>query len=224
MNTPDTARSNMVLSQVRANDVTDKKLLSVLSSLPRHLFVPESLRSISYVDKALPLGNNRYLLPPLLFARMAEAADIQASDVVLDIGCGSGYSSVVFASLGHKVFAIEDDRDLCSGANYILHHLGVTKVIVMSNPLAAGHPDGGPYDVIFINGALQRIPDSLLSQLSERGGRLVAVLKETTHSNGIVTLCQRTGDTYTYTHLFEASAPLLPGFEDPSSFRSFRFE
>ena len=172
-----TARINMVESQVRPNKVTDPRLIEALESLPREGFVPPDLRAVAYVDRSLKLGEGRYLLDPMVFARLVQAADPQPSDLVLDIACATGYSTAVLARLAGTVVAVESDGALIEAANSALNGLGIDNAVVVNGELAFGYAQQGPYDVILINGEVDSLPQSLTDQLAP-GGRLVAVLKD----------------------------------------------
>lgn len=112
MNEYQSVRLNMVESQIRANKVTDPAILDALLAVPRERFVPESLRGIAYVDEDVPLGNSRYLMEPMVFARLLQFAEIAGGDSVLDIGCGLGYSTAVIARLARRIVAVEDGKSV----------------------------------------------------------------------------------------------------------------
>jgi len=103
------ARRNMVERQVRTNKVTDEAVLEALAQLPRERFVPESLSAVAYIDEDVPLGNGRYLMEPMVFARLVQAAQLQPGDRVLDLGCGCGYSTAILSRLANQVIALESD-------------------------------------------------------------------------------------------------------------------
>ena len=205
------ARTNMVEGQVRPNRVTDPLLVEVMASLPRELFVPKSLRGLAYVDEDLPIGNGRFLIQPMVLARMLQGAGIQPGDVVLDVGCGSGYSTAVIARMANTVIGLESDADLAKSATGLLAQLGVDNTVVLEGELTQGHPPQGPYQVIVLNGGVAGIPDRLRGQLAD-GGRLVAVMQRSSVM-GKAILVSRFGDTFSERTLFETTVPYLPGFE-----------
>jgi len=168
------ARTNMVLSQIITTSSVDQLLLDTLLEIPRQLFVPNHLKAVAYNDDHLALGNNRYIMAPATLAKLIGLARVTPQDIVLDIAVTTGYSSAVFSKLAHSVMAVECDLDLASRANFILHSLNIKNVIVISTNLTEGHSDAGHYNVIFFNGAVENIPESLTHQLAD-GGRLVAV-------------------------------------------------
>lgn len=204
------ARINMVHSQLHPMGVTNKNILEVMGTLPRHLFVPEEFKAIAYADCEIPLVHGRVMLKPANFARMVEAAKVKDTDSVLVIGCAMGYSAAVLASLAAKVVVLEEDTELSSRTNSILHNLNIDNAIVISGKMQDGHPEGAPYDVIFIDGAVEEIPLGLAGQLAENG-RIVSIVAE---NNGIqhAVKCTKKADILVKENLFEASAEILPGF------------
>lgn len=201
----------MVRSQIRPSNITNQKLLHVMRVVPRHEFIPEKLEGIAYMDNDIPLGHDRHMLRPTLLAQMIEAANIDATDTVLDIGCSMGYSAAVLAGVARKVIAIEVNGELSSKANYRLHSLHIENAIIISGNLPDGHPEGAPYDIIFINGAVEHIPDTLINQLAN-GGRLVTIQK-TSPAMGQLVLLTRQGNDITTCVIDDANADVLPGFE-----------
>ena len=204
------ARRNMVENQIRPNRVTDARVLAALEEVPRELFVPEGVRNIAYIDGDIELGAGRRMLEPTVFARLLQAAEIQPNEVVLDVGCGTGYSAAVLAHLASTVVALESDRALAQRATKLLADQSVDTVALVEGALAAGDKVHGPYDVIVIEGAVAKVPEGLLAQLAD-GGRLVAVVTQP-GSVGRATLMLRVGESVSSRPLFEAAAALLPGF------------
>ena len=211
----DAARANMVENQIRANRVTDLRLIAALEELPREAFVPDPLRGIAYVDEDLPLGRGRYLMEPMVLARLVQAADIAPGDLVLDIGCATGYSSAVLAWLANTVVALESDPELAAAATRTLGELGIDTVAVVEGALEWGYPEQGPYDAILLNGAIPDVPDAIRRQLSD-GGRLVTVVESGGIGRGVRVL--RHGDHFARVELFDAATPALVGFAAPPAF------
>ncbi|MDR3438227.1 protein-L-isoaspartate O-methyltransferase [Telmatospirillum sp.] len=209
-------RQRMVESQIRTNRVTNSKVIEALRAVPREVFVPKSMRGIAYVDESIDLGGGRYLIEPLVFASMLQAVDIKTSDVVLDIGCVTGYSAAVLARLASTVVAIECDSEMVGRSGALLSEQKIDNVAVVSGNLADGDAAHSPYQVIVIEGAVARIPDVLLRQLSD-GGRLVAVVNGES-GLGRVTLVTRTGNSFSTRRVFEAFAHCLPGFQRKPGF------
>jgi protein-L-isoaspartate(D-aspartate) O-methyltransferase len=214
MNEYQSVRLNMVESQVRPNKVTDPAILDALLAVPRELFVPDSLRGIAYVDEDVPLGNGRYLMEPMVFARLLQFAEIGSGDSVLDIGCGLGYSTAVMARIARRVVAVEDDAGLLPRARTQL--TGIANVTLVETPLAAGCAQHGPYDVILLGGAVATVPSAIADQLGE-GGRLVTVLYPA-HGMGKAVLMTRRDGVVGTRVIFDAGTPLLPGFAPQPEF------
>ena len=204
------ARLNMVESQIRPNKVTDPRVIAAFEGLPREDFLPEALRAIAYSDRSLKVGAGRYILDPMVLARLVQAADPLASDIVLDIACGSGYSTAVLARLAATVVAVESEPRLVELANATLTELEVDSAVVVEGSLAAGRADQGPYDAILINGMVDRVPEVLTEQLAD-GGRLVTVQRDA-EGIGRAMLYRRQGNHVTHISLFDATVPLLQEF------------
>ncbi len=209
------ARRNMVDSQVRTNDVTDRRLVAALSAVRRELFVPPDKRSIAYMEEPLEVIPDRFLLGPRAFAKLVQALDVRETDVVLDVGCATGYSSAVLSRLGSTVVGIEEDPDLYKEAADTLAELGADTAAVVQGKLNQGCAAQGPYDVILVNGAVQNGLDALTAQLRD-GGRLGVIVME--GAVGRALLMRRAGSSISRRILFDAVAPLLPGFTKSPSF------
>lgn len=211
------ARRIMVDSQVRPSDVTDLRIIAAMLDVARERFVAQGQRGMAYLDVDVPVaaGSPRALLKPMVFSKLLQAAALGENDRVLDAGCATGYSSAVIAKLAGSVVALEEDAALGHAANLNLSALGVANVMVASGPLTAGWPDGGPYDAILLEGRCEVVPDALLAQLKD-GGRLLAVVGS--GPMGKATIYRRAGKNATAFELFDATAPLLPGFVKPPEF------
>ncbi len=210
------SRWNMVESQIRTNKVTDPALLAVMANLPRECFVPEPLRGIAYVDEDIPLGKGRYLMEPMVLARLLQTAAVHPEDVVLDVGCATGYSTAVLARLANTVVAVESDPELAAQATGTLAELGIDNAVVVEGSLREGYPKQAPYDVIFIGGAVPEIPRVIADQLAE-GGRLVTVVAEE-GAVGRGTLMIRSGGVLSDRPVFDAATPPLPEFSREPGF------
>jgi protein-L-isoaspartate(D-aspartate) O-methyltransferase len=211
------ARYKMVQNQIRTNRVTDPLIIAAMSELPRERFVSDASRGIAYVDEDVPLGGGRYLIEPLVTALLLQAAEIDADDVALDVGCGTGYSSAIIARMASAVVALESDPDLAAGAARTLADLGLNTASVVIGPLREGWPAQAPYDAIVFSGAVSAVPPAITEQLAE-GGRMVTVIAAE-KGIGCGTLFLRRGGTVSRWPLFEASIPLLPEFASEPTFR-----
>ncbi|MEN3377777.1 MAG: protein-L-isoaspartate(D-aspartate) O-methyltransferase [Hyphomicrobiales bacterium] len=211
------ARRTMVDSQVRPSDVTDLRLIAAMLDVPREQFVPAARRAIAYLDIDVPVGeqNARALLKPMVLAKLLQAAGIAEGDRVLDVGCATGYSTAVLARLAGQVIGLEEDVALARIAGETLAASGVSNVSVVSGALPDGWQRNAPYDVIVVEGASEVVPAALLSQLAD-GGRLVAVIGS--GPMGKATIYRAAGGRSTGQTLFDATAPLLPGFAKAAAF------
>jgi protein-L-isoaspartate(D-aspartate) O-methyltransferase len=216
----------MVESQVRPSDITDRRIIRAMAEIPRELFVPQALRDVAYMDADVPLsaaaptaGGARTLMAPRTFAKLVQLAEIEADDVVLDVGAATGYSSAVLAKLARAVFALECDDRLAREARRVFAELGLDNVSVVTSDLPGGHPQDGPYDAILVEGAVLDPPRSLLEQLKD-GGRLVAIRLSMSAqgSLGKAIVWRRYDGTFGESSSFDAAAPLLPGFEKTAEF------
>lgn len=214
-------RQNMVNSQIRTQAVTSPRLLKALREIEREAFVPPSLRPMAYMDGALQVEPARhgqaarFLLAPAVFAKLVQLAEIQPTDKVLDVGVATGYSTAVLARLAASVVAVECDAGLAALAREALADMKVSNAKVRFGPLEAGAPAEGPYQVIFINGRVERQPEALLVQLAP-GGRLVAVMGGAVAAKARI--FKKVVSSAENVIAFDASAPLLPGFAEESAF------
>jgi len=207
-------RLNMVESQVRTNDVTDGRIQAAMREVPRERFVPEDKRPLAYADTVVEVWHRRFLLDPRTFAKLAELAEIAPADRLLDVGCASGYSTAVLARLAGTATAIEEDAELVTRASESLAECGCD-ARVLGGKLSDGAAAHAPYDVIFINGAVEIEPLRLLEQLGERG-RLVTVVRNGGQSRANVFVRDR-GRVGNRTD-FDAYVPVLPGFAREKAF------
>jgi len=210
------ARRNMVDCQLRTNKVTDGALLAAFGETPRERFVDPSYESIAYADDNAPIGRGRFLPQPMVLARLLQDLQIGRGDVVLDVGCGTGYSSALLSRLAATVVALESDPDLARKANELLSAFACDNVIVVEGPLAEGYAAQGPYDIILIAGVIGNVPDVILGQLVE-GGRLAAIQDEGEGPCRGVLMTRRGGVT-SRRILCDAIAPPMPGFERQTGF------
>ena len=210
------ARRNMVSGQIRTNRVTDERLIEAMEEIPRERFVPHAKRGVAYVDEDVEIASGRYLMEPMVLARMVQEAGIAADDMVLDVGCGTGYATAVMSRLAGTVIALDVDGSLAAVAERTLNAVGADNAIVVTGPLAEGYARQAPYDVILLGGAVDHLPQALADQLAE-GGRIVGVLREA-GGLGQATLWARHRGALSSRSLFEASLPPLPGIARPVQF------
>jgi protein-L-isoaspartate(D-aspartate) O-methyltransferase len=210
------ARAHMIESQLRPNKVIDARVLDAFGGIRRELFVPDHLRVVAYIDEDLPLGGGRYLMEPMVVARLLQAAQIERTDKVMIIGAGTGYEAALAAALARSVIALEEDPELARRVRAALVEHSIASVSVVEGPLPQGYRPRSPYDVVLFCGAVADVPSEIDTQLAE-GGRVLAVVKS---ANGIgrATLWARTGGVMARRVLFDAATPLLPGFSPKPAF------
>lgn len=206
----------MVASQVRPNDVTDLRIQRALEAIPRELFLPPELRVQAYVDREIPYAAGRSLITPRDFAKLLAALEIKPTDLILDVACGSGYSTAVLSLLGEMVVAVEDDQALAAKAQQNWSEAGVVNAALVAGEPWRGAPQQGPFDVIMIAQAIEIEPKLLLEQLQD-GGRLGAVMRRGDVAKGVV--WRRSGGVSGWREIFDASARVAPaGFTRPKAF------
>jgi protein-L-isoaspartate(D-aspartate) O-methyltransferase len=218
-------RLTMVESQLRPNEVTDVTLLAAMRALPRERFVPLSLRQLAYMDEGIEVfpatdgAPARFLLAPMVLARLIQLASIEPQDSVLDVGSATGYSTAVLARLGRSVIGLEPEPELAEAARHALRELGIANAEIVEGALARGYPEAGPYDVILLNGSVPAMPESLLAQLKE-GGRLAAIVRSGANnaSQGKAYLFVKVDGEASGRPHFDAGARSLPGFAQELSF------
>lgn len=167
------SRNAMVESQIIARGVTSPAVLAALRTVPRHEFVPQTMRSLAYSDQPLPIGDAQTISQPYIVAIMTELLDLKAGDKVLEIGTGSGYQAAVLAEITPAVFTIEIIESLAEKAKQTLTKLGYTSVAVKAGDGFLGWPEHAPFNAILVTCAVPEMPQPLLEQLAD-GGRLVA--------------------------------------------------
>lgn len=207
-------RFNMVETQVRTNDVTDTRIHAAMNAIARERFVPTAKRAIAYADLPIEVANGRFLPDPRTFAKLLQLAGVRASDSVLDVACATGYSTAVIARLARQVTALEQDADLVRIASDLVRSSGATNATVVQGGLTEGCRQRAPFDVIFVNGAIETTPQTLLGQLTE-GGRLVAVRYG---SPGRAQLYVREKGGVGCRDDFDSATPLLAGFRKTVGF------
>ena len=209
----DTARENMVDSQVRPNLVHDRRVIEAMRTLPREAFAPSG--AVAYADTDLDLGQGRYLLSPLVTARLAQLVMATNPAHVLVVGAGSGYAAALLAVCGAQVVALEEDARLETGALARF----APKVEAVSGKLAAGWPSSGPYDAILIEGAVPAIPAVFAAQLAQ-AGRLVTILADHDEPAGLGrgVVAEATSNGFAAVKMFDCTARILPSFHREPEF------
>jgi protein-L-isoaspartate(D-aspartate) O-methyltransferase len=211
-------RTIMVDTQIRTEGVTNHAVIRAMGEVPRERFMPTRLRPFAYTDADIVVreeGAARRMMRPATLARLIQAAAIAPGDTVLVVGCATGYSAALIAGLATSVIALESDESLAAGASNTLMELGIGNVAVVTGPLERGYASEGPYDVIFVDGSIEEVPEALFAQLKE-GGRMVAIVGQNRAASAVV--FTRTDNDVGRRPVFDAFAPVLPGFEKPQAF------
>lgn len=211
----ETARRNMVEGQIRTNKVTHEALLAALASVPRERFVPAERAPVAYVDDDIPLGGGRYLMEPMIFARLVQEADPKRTDNVLIVGSATGYGAAVLAPLVKSVTALESDAALAARGREQFARLSVIGAAQVEGPLAQGWQRGSPYDLIVLEGAVEQVPQALFDQLAD-GGRLMAVIAG--QGVGRAILHTKKANILSHRAIFDAAVHPLPGFQAARGF------
>jgi protein-L-isoaspartate(D-aspartate) O-methyltransferase len=207
----DDARFHMVESQLRPNKVTDERVIDACMRVRRELFAPPALRGVAYVDDDLPLGRGRYLMQPMVAARLLQAASVRPKEVAIVVGAGVGYEAALLSLLARSVVALEEDVELARAGRSALVDHRIAAVAYVEAPLASGHRQRAPYDVVLFAGAVAEVPPEIAGQIAE-GGRLAVVLRSQ-EGVGHATLITRAGGVLARRVMFDAATPLLPGFD-----------
>jgi protein-L-isoaspartate(D-aspartate) O-methyltransferase len=206
-------RRAMVESQLRTNDINDPAIIRAILSIPREDYVPEERRATAYIDRPVPLTDDRALNPPLATARLLMAASVSTGQKELLVGAAMGYTAALLCALGARVYAVESDPVLAAKAREML--ASRSQATVVEGPLEAGHADGAPYDILFVDGAIETVPDALIEQLKVRGRAVFARAEQ-----GITRLCMgvRSAGGFGASAFADSEAVVLPGFAEPRNF------
>ena len=199
----------MVDTQIRPSDVTKFPVIDAMLAVPREQFVAPDRREAAYVGENLPFAPGRVLLEPRTLAKICDLLDLRRPEVVLDIGCGLGYSTAVLARMAGAVVGVEELPGMAAEAEALLARLGADNARVVEGPLTAGAPCHGPYDVIVLQGGVEALPEGLEDQLRP-GGRIAALFMD--GALGTVRVAHRTPAGLSWRDMFNAAAPVLPGF------------
>ena len=215
------ARNRMVDNQLRTNEVFDQRILEAMGNVPREAFLPASKRVTAYIDENICVKEGsdghiaRYMLKPTVIARLLELAEPKSSDLALIIGSSVGYATTVTAQIVESVVGVDEDQELVNISVDVTSELGADNLAFITSNMSKGMEVEGPYDVIYINGGVEKVPDMLFEQLNE-GGRMVVVVGQGLAAQA--TLYRKSGDSVSGITKFNASVPLLPGMESPKEF------
>jgi len=208
-------RTAMVDRQIRPSDVTKIPVIDAMLSVPREAFVPVAMKNVAYAGEHINLGNGRVVLDPRVFAKMLDLLDVGPGDMVLDLACALGYSTAVISHMAEAVVGVEQNPDLATEAEENLSVQSVDNGFISQGALTGGAPKHGPYDAVLVGGGVETVPQSILDQLKV-GGRIVAIF--VSGASGICRLGLKTDSGVTWRPVFDATAPVLPGFGLASGF------
>ena len=211
------ARKIMLESQIRPNKVIDEMVLSAFASIPREIFVHKSMQDIAYLDEDLPLSNGRYLMEPMVLARLIQSLQLSASDNVMIIGVGTGYSVAIISQIVTSVIGIESRATLIQKAENNLTELDITNAVLFKERLQDGFSKEAPYNAILIDGGISYIPESILDQLSNNG-KLVSIYRPNIETAGEASIWMRSGTKFSRKCLFNAQVPTLEEFRAKPEF------
>ncbi len=208
-------RTVMVDCQVRPSDVTKFPIIEAMLAIPREVFVPSDKREVAYAGDHVDLGGGRVVFDPRVLAKMLDIVDIKPDELVLEIGCGLGYGTAVMARMAEAVIAVEEDENLVREAEANLVSQSADNAYVVQGELAKGAAKHGPYDLAVFSGSVEQVPDAIADQLKD-GGRIVAVFAD--NMAGSCMLGIKTGRKIAWRTMFDATAPILPGFRKSQEF------
>lgn len=211
------ARTAMIDGQIRPNRVAAGPITEAFKIIPKELFTPKAYGNLAYMDETIVLDCGECLLKPFIHARMLQEAGLTGSEFVLDIGCGTGYSSAILSKLCGTVIGLTHDALCMKTAGTLLSTMNIDNAIIVQGPLAEGYGKQGPYDFIFIDGLVEEIPQTLFDQMAPKG-KLMAIVRNT-QGIGTCTLFTKFSKTLSSRMLFEVEAPLLQGFEKKQTFQ-----
>jgi protein-L-isoaspartate(D-aspartate) O-methyltransferase len=202
------AREAMVESQLRPQGVSDPAVIAAMGRIPREKFLPGHTRPLAYVDRAVSIGEGRFLSAPAVLGQLLTEMQPEVGQRALVVGAGTGYSAAVLGAMGLEVTALESAPELAAAAR----KLGVK---IVDGPLEAGHAGGAPYDQVLIDGAVETISDAIVDQLAD-GGRLGAAIID----RGVTRLVigRKAGGAFGILSIGDAGVPALPGFNRPKAF------
>lgn len=210
-------RKAMVDSQIRPNKVIDDRVIAAFMNVPRERFVSKNMQNLAYIDEDIHLSGGRFIVEAMVMARIIQTLALDASQSVMLIGAGTGYTAALLSSLVESVIAIETRAQMVEKAQQAVAGLDIGNVAVIKARLQDGYASEAPYDAIIIEGAVEQIPQSLLDQLSD-GGRLAAIWRPEGTQAGEACIWHKTGESVSRTPLFTAQVPVLDEFRAKPKF------
>ena len=211
------ARKNMVENQIRANKVTSLNVINAFLDVPREKFVPDALQEISYVDEDIQLSRNRFMMKPMILARLFQSLNLKGNENILHVGSNSGYGSAILSRMCSSVISLESDKKLFETSIYTFSNMGFDNVVPLHGSMENGVEKEAPFDIIFIEGSIETEPKSLFGQLNENG-KLIAIIRPENIKIGKAKLFFKISNEIGVENLFDAQVSKLSIFKSKTKF------
>ena len=211
------ARKNMVENQIRANKVTSLNIINAFLDVPREKFVPDALQEISYVDEDIQLSRNRFMMKPMILARLFQSLNLKGNENILHVGSNSGYGSAILSRMCSSVISLESDKKLFETSIHTFSNMGFDNVVPLHGSMENGVEKEAPFDIIFIEGSIETEPKSLFGQLNENG-KLIAIIRPANIKIGKAKLFFKISNEIGLENLFDAQVSKLSIFKSKTKF------
>ena len=211
------ARKNMVENQIRANKVTSLNVINAFLDVPREKFVPNALQEISYVDEDIQLSRNRFMMKPMILARLFQSLNLKGNENILHVGSNSGYGSAILSRMCSSVISLESDKKLFETSIHTFSNMGFDNVVPLHGSMENGVEKEAPFDIIFIEGSIETEPKSLFGQLNENG-KLIAIIRPANIKIGKAKLFFKISNEIGLENLFDAQVSKLSIFKSKTKF------
>jgi protein-L-isoaspartate(D-aspartate) O-methyltransferase len=211
------ARKNMVENQIRANKVTSLNVINAFLDVPREKFVPDALQEISYVDEDIQLSRNRFMMKPMILARLFQSLNLKGNENILHVGSNSGYGSAILSRMCSSVISLESDKKLFETSIHTFSNMGFDNVVPLHGSMENGVEKEAPFDIIFIEGSIETEPKSLFGQLNENG-KLIAIIRPENIKIGKAKLFFKISNEIGLENLFDAQVSKLSIFKSKTKF------
>ena len=211
------ARKNMVENQIRANKVTSLNIINAFLDVPREKFVPDALQEISYVDEDIQLSRNRFMMKPMILARLFQSLNLKGNENILHVGSNSGYGSAILSRMCSSVISLESDKKLFETSIHTFSNMGFDNVVPLHGSMENGVEKEAPFDIIFIEGSIETEPKSLFIQLNENG-KLIAIIRPANIKIGKAKLFFKISNEIGLENLFDAQVSKLSIFKSKTKF------
>ena len=211
------ARKNMVENQIRANKVTSLNVINAFLDVPRERFVPDALQEISYVDEDIQLSRNRFMMKPMILARLFQSLNLKGNENILHVGSNSGYGSAILSRMCSSVISLESDKKLFETSIHTFSNMGFDNVVPLHGSMENGVEKEAPFDIIFIEGSIETEPKTLFGQLNENG-KLIAIIRPANIKIGKAKLFFKISNEIGLENLFDAQVSKLSIFKSKTKF------